>query len=170
MGRITYENLMSEARVNLLALISNNNNVSDPIKSSAQHRKWIYSREPDVKSSDFKGYPYIILPPSDFSPEKEGGSLDMKSKAVIFDLEIEIVTSDRGYGSKDGQGMTHMDSISNAIMKTLLNKTNRLTLQSYGMFFSNPEPGPVDTETRNNELVYVRTIALEYGGRMQISA
>ncbi|KKM25258.1 hypothetical protein LCGC14_1596790 [marine sediment metagenome] len=62
-SQVTYTNLFSESRANVIALITSTN-VPDPIISSAEYRKWIYSREPDVKASDFKGYPYIIVNPS----------------------------------------------------------------------------------------------------------
>ena len=167
--QVTYENLFSESRNNVVALITSTN-VSDPTISSAEVRKWIYSREPDVKASDFKGYPFLIIHPADLDVEKEGGSLDMKSKFVYWDIEIEILTSDRGYGENDGKGLTHMDTISNNLLKTFLNKTNRITLSTNSMKFMNPTTTAVGSEIIENELVYRRSLILSFKSRIQVSA
>lgn len=167
MVAVTYQNLFSESRNNVVTIITSN--VSDPIISSAEFRKWIYSREPDVKSSDFKGYPFIIIHPSEFEPE-DGGSLDGKSKFVFWTIEIEIVTSDRGYGSEDGKGLTHMDSISNSVIQQLLSITNRNTLSGANLKFSRPVPTSVVTEPIGEELTYRRSIIQTFKNRIQVSA
>jgi len=168
-NQVTYTNLFSESRNNVVALVTSTN-VSDPTISSAEFRKWIYSREPDVKSADFKGYPFLIINPSDLDIEKEKGSLDGKSKFVYWDIEVEIVTSDRGYGEKDGKGLTNMDSISNSLIQTFMNITNRKTLSTNSMKFVNPTTTAVGTEVIDNELIYRRSIILSFQSRIQVSA
>ena len=87
--QVIYSNLFSESRNNVVALITTTN-VPDPVSVSSEFRKWIYSREPDAKSTDFGGYPYIIVHPSnvDFGGLEEGGkSLDMKSEMVLWDID-----------------------------------------------------------------------------------
>ena len=167
--QVTYQNLFSESRNNVVALVTSTN-VPDPTLSSAEFRKWIYSREPDVKSADFKGYPFIVINPVDLDIEAEGGSLDGKSKFIYWDIEIEIVTSDRGYGEKDGKGLTYMDSISNSLIKTFMNITNRKTLSTNSMKFVNPTTTAVGTEVIDNELVYRRSFILSFKSRIQVSA
>ena len=168
-SQVTYETLFSESRANVVALITSSN-VPDPTISSAEYRKWIYSREPDVKSADFKGYPYLTVHPSDLDIEKELGSLDGKSKFVYWDIEIEIVTSDRGYGEKDGAGLTNMDTISNNLIKTFMNVTNRKTLSTNSMSFVNPTTTAVGTEVIENDLVYRRSILISFKSRIHVSA
>lgn len=168
-SQVTYTNLFSESRANVVALITSAN-VPDPTISSNESRKWIYSREPDVKSTDFQGYPYLIVHPSDLNVEEELGSLDGKSKFVYWDIEVEIITSDRGYGEKDGTGMTNMDTISNNLIKTFLNMTNRNTLGNNSMKFLNPTTTSVGTEVIANELVYRRSIMIAFRSRIQVSA
>ena len=168
-NQVTYENLFSESRNNVVALVTSSN-VADPTLSSAEFRKWIYSREPDTKSSDFSGYPLLIINSSDIDIEKEGGSLDGKSKFVFWDIEVEIVTSDRGYGENDGKGLTHMDTISNSLIKTFMNVTNRKTLSTNSMAFVNPTTTAVGTEVVSNELVYRRSILLSFKSRIPVSA
>lgn len=170
-NQVTYQNLFSESRNNVIALITSTN-VPDPTLSSAEFRKWIYSREPDVKSTDFKGYPYLIVHPCDLDIEGEEGkgSLDGKSKFVYWDIEIEVITSDRGYGETDGKGLTHMDTISNNLIKTFMNKTNRDTLSNNSMKFVNPTTTSVGTEVIANELVYRRSIMIAFKSKIKVSA
>lgn len=168
-NQVTYENLFSESRNNVVALVTSSN-VPDPTLSSAEYRKWIYSREPDAKSSEFTGYPYIIIHPCDLDIERERSSVDGRSKFVNWDIEIEIVTSDRGYGEGDGQGLTNMDTISNSIIKTFMNITNRNTLSTNSMKFVNPTTTAVGTEVMENELVYRRSVIISFSSRIQVSA
>ena len=167
-NQVTYINLFSESRANVIALITSTN-VPDPTISSAEFRKWIYSREPKTKSNDFKGFPYLVVHPSDLDIEKEKGSLDGKSKFVYWDIEIEIITSDRGYGEKDGNGLNYMDTISNNLIKTFMNITNRNTLSTNSMKFVNPTTTAVGTEMIEDELVYRRSILLSFKSKIQVS-
>ena len=167
--RITYNNIFSGPRANLLALIDNKTNVADPTTSSSEYRKWIYSRDPDIKSANFKGFPIIIIHSSDFGSE-ELGSCDMKSKNVNWSVEIEILTSDRGYGAEDGKGMTHMDAISDDIATTLMNVTNRKTLQSNSLFNLTFTSSNITQEVMGEELVYRRSFTVELKTRLKVSA
>ena len=166
--RVTYSNLFSEARNNLKDLLSIKTNVADPITGLAEYRKWIYSREPDVLDSNFKGYPYFIIHPTDIDFEKES-TANMKSKFTSGEIEIEIITSDRGYSGKAGQGMTYMDSITNSIIQTLLNIANRKTLQSNGLYFIEPKTTKVSNEIVEKELTYQRSIMVGFQTKMQVS-
>ena len=168
-NQVTYTNLFSESRNNVIALITSSN-VPDPTISSAEFRKWIYSREPDIKSSSFKGYPYLIINPTDLDIEKEKGSLDGKSKFVYWDIEVEIITSDRGYGENDAKGLLHIDAISDDLLKTYMNITNRKTLSTNSMKFVIPTTTAVGTEVIDNELVYRRSILLSFKSRIKISS
>lgn len=167
--RVNYTNMFSGPRANLVALIDNKSNVADPTTSTSEYRKWIYSRDPDVKSSSFAGFPLIIIHSSDFEQD-EGGSCDMKSKSVGWSIEIEILTSDRGYGSKDGQGMVHMDAISDDIGTTLFNVANRNTLQANSLFNLIFTSSRITTDVIGEQLVYRRVFSVELKTRMQVSA
>jgi hypothetical protein len=169
MSQITYSNLFSEARNSIVSLISSSSNVPDPCVASSEFRKWIYAREPDVKATDFSGYPFIIIHPSDVEIGDKG-SLDGKSKSTSWNMEIEIVASDRGYGNKNGMGLTHIDNISNNVIKTLLSETNKKTLRGYGLYFTKPVSTPVTNDIVANELVFRRSIMVSYNTRMQVSA
>ena len=167
--RITYSNIFSGPRANLLALIDDKTNVADPTTSNSEYRKWIYSRDPDVKGDNFSGFPLIIIHSSNFEPT-EKGSCDMKSKPVSWSMEIEILTSDRGYGSKDGMGMVHMDDISDDVATTLLNVANRKTLQSNNLFNLTFTSSNITQDVIGEQLVYRRGFNVELSTRLRVSA
>jgi len=167
-NEVTYSNLVSKPRENIILLITATN-VPDPISSSTEFRKWIYSRVPDTKSIDFKGYPFIVVHPAEFDPN-ERGSLDGKSRFVSWEIEIEIFASDRGYGSIDGKGLAHIDAISDDILKTLLDMTIRNALSGNNLKFSRPRPTSVTTEVLDDELIYRRSIIATFENRLQVSA
>ena len=169
MANITYANLFSEPRNNVVTLISNSSNVSDPVTSSAEYRKWIYSRFPDVKAADFAGYPFIVIRSTDIDTEIAMSSADGKSKIVNFDIDIEIYTSDRGYGYEDGRGLANMEAISDDIVQTLMNMDNRNTLKSYGLAFSTITPTQISEQDLKNERLYRRIIPLTFQNKMQVS-
>jgi hypothetical protein len=168
MAQVTYSNLYSESRNNVVTLLTNN--VSDPTISSAEFRKWIYSLEPDVKSSDFKGYPLIVVHPADVDFDPDRRTVDMKSQQVNWDIMIDIITSDRGYGKQDGLGLSHMDTITNSVIQVLMDKTNRLSLADNSMKFATPNTTTVMAEEIQNEKVYRRSIVISFRSRIQVSA
>jgi len=169
MENITYKNLFSETRNNVVSLVSNISNVKDPLSTNAEFRKWIYSRSPDVKNSDFKGYPILIVGPARVTPQVEEQSGDMKHKFVDFEIAIEIRTSDRGYGPNNGKGLSYMDSISDDIAKTFNDTTNRANLSKNTLAFCNFSVEDVETITTANELIYRREFIVSFRNRMAIS-
>ena len=169
MAVVTYTNLFSEPRVRVVALITSSN-VPDPTISSSEFRKWVYSREPDVKSSNFKGYPFLIVGGTDVDTEREDGSGDGKHKFVNFSIRTEIRTSDRGFGEADGQGLSQMDTISNSFIQTFSNTTNRNTLALNALEFIEIETDTVESLIEKNELIYRRVITLSFRSRLAISA
>lgn len=167
-SRVTYANLFSEAWNNIYQLIKSN--ATDPLMSSYEKRKWVYSDEPDVKASDFKGYPFIIVWPAELDIPEEEATVDGRSKRTQWTVEIEIVASDRGYGGKDGQGRSHLDSVSNSVMQVLMNITNRKTLRDNGLYKLVPAASGVTEEPLENEKVFRRTFVLSFRGKMQVTA
>ena len=168
MAKIDYTNLTSEPRNNVVALISNSSNVSDPIGSN--YRKWIYSRFPDAKSTEFSGYPFIVVRSVDLNTEILNSSADGKSKMVNFDIDIEIYTSDTAYGNMSGKGLAHMEAISDDLTETFMNITNRKILKSYGLAFSNIEPTSISEQELKQQKVYQRIFPLTFKNKMKVSA
>lgn len=165
---ITKSNLFSEARNNIVDLISAN--VSDPITSASEFRKWIYAREPDMKSAGFKGFPIIIIHPSELEINNRAKSLDRKSKMISWTVEIEVVSSDRGNGTNGGKGLSHMDSISNSIVEVLNDTTNLDTLRNNRIHNLTFAASGVLTESLADELVYRRSFIVNIETKIQTSS
>ncbi len=168
--RVTKSNLFSESWNNVFNLVNTRSNVADPISVTAsQFRKFVYSREPDVKSADFGGYPFIIVNASQATIEPKQ-SHDRKSSFVSWIIEIEVVASDRGVGSNDGKGLVHADAISDDLFEAFNSVTNRDSLKDNGMLFSRPESTPITVEPLAKELTYRRSILLPFRSRITISS
>ena len=163
MAKVDYTNLISEPRDNVVSLISNTDNVVDPTTSSAEYRKWIYSRDPDIKSSSFAGYPFIVINPARIDTSG-AANMDSSNRFVNWTIDIEVVSSDRGYGESDGKGLTHNDAVTNDVLQTLLDITNRQTLREQGMAFGKPVVSDVLIEPLKEELTYRRIITVPFDG------
>src|SRR3990167_7887755 len=98
--------ILTQGWQNVFDLVKSNSSVADPLKGSADYRKWIFSREPDVKKLGFQSFPYIIVHPATvrFSDAQGRQRLDRKRRIVSWMVEVEVVTCDRGYGYGDGKG------------------------------------------------------------------
>jgi hypothetical protein len=163
MAKIDSTNLISEPRNNVVALLSDKNNVSDPITSYSEYRKWIYSRDPDIKSASFAGYPFIVINPTRIDTSGKA-NLDGSKRFVNWTIDIEIVSSDRGYGDNDGKGLIYNDAITDDILETFMNVDNRETLRSQGMAFGKPVVSDVLVEPLKQELTYRRIITVPFDG------
>ena len=162
MAKITNANLISEPRNNVVTLISNSSNVSDPVNSSG-NRKWIYSRDPAIKSNSFAGYPFIVIGPTRIDTTGSA-NMDSSKRFINWTIDIEVVSSDYGYGSNEGKGLEHNDSVTDDILKTLLDTTNRQTLISQGMAFRQPVVSNIIVELLKQEMTYRRIITLPFDG------
>lgn len=166
---ITKSNLFSGPWTNVFSLVNNRSNVADPLRSSSEFRKFVYSREPDVKSSDFKGYPFIVVNGASMTFDDKR-SVNMKSAFVNWAMEIEIVSTDRGLNEEEGKGLSYMDSISDDVAETFNDVTNRKSLKAQRISFVDPNAGNVSTEPSRNELVFRRSFILTFKTRMQVSS
>jgi hypothetical protein len=169
-SQVTKANLASESRNNVVALLTETNVVDPTITSASESRKWIYSRQPDVKSAGFKGYPYLIVHSSNVDMDKERRSCDGKSKRVLWLIEVEVVTSDRAYGDQDGKGLAHSDSITDDVLETFNDITNRQTLSNNSMKFSEPTTTQAIAEPIENEITYRRSVMLPFRSKIQVSS
>lgn len=169
-ARVDYTKLLSEAWQNVYDLINNKSNVADPTTTSAEYRKWIYSRDPDVKASDFAGYPFIIVNPAMMDTESAAGSVDRKSKSILWTVEVEVVSSDRGANNQEGKGLTNNDAIADDVLQTFSDSTNKTTLRANNMLMSMPSATGIVIDDFHNERVYRRSIILSFRTKMQVSA
>lgn len=164
-GNVDSTNMVSQPRENIKELIKNN--VSDPTISSSGYRKWIYNRDPDVKSLDFKGYPYIIIRPAtaNFGDEQTGNA---QIQSVLWGIEIDVITSDRGNNNRDGKGQEDNDSISDDVIKTLNSETGRSTLRASGMRFIRPNVAGMVVEEDNQTLIFRRSFLVGSASKKKV--
>jgi len=168
-SEVTYSNLLSESWQNVYDLINIATNVVDPTTSASEFRKWIYTREPDIKANDFGQFPYIIVHPAGISfPGRK--TVDRRKSLIAWMVQVEVVSCDREFNGADGKGATHNDAISDDVLQTFLNVTNRNTLSANSMKFSDPTATAALSEELANTLVYRRTIFLPFRTIKEITA
>ena len=63
-----------------------------------------------------------------------------------------------------------MEAISDDIVETMMNITNRKTLKGFGLVSSTIEPTAISEQDLKNERLYRRIIPLTFRNRMQVSA
>lgn len=163
MAKVTSTNLISEPRNNVVSLISDKTNVADPITTVSEYRKWIYSRDPDIKAVDFAGYPFIVINAASIDTSN-GYSLDMTKRFVNWSIDIEVVTSDRGQGNNAGKGLVHNDAITDDILETFMDVGHRKELNVQGMSFGTPIISEILVEPLKHELTYRRIITVPFDG------
>ena len=161
---VDYTSIVTQSWQNVYELISDKNNVDDPIQSGSS-RKMVYSREPD-KGIEFQGYPYVIVT----TPEVRFGksSLDGSRREVVWEIEVEIHSSD-DIPELRGNGQAYFKQIADDIIKTFNDVTNRKVLRGYGMgtFFPNLEIKEVTTI--DQEVVYMNRFRLIFSKRLKVS-
>ena len=167
-ANISKSNLTSQSFANLYNLLNNKTNVPDPIFTNST-RKFVYAREPDVQNINSDGYPFIIIRPARITTRDY--TFDAGSSWFDFEFEIEIRCTDRVRG-KEGSGnyaigIQYVDEITDGIIKTLNDKTNRLVLNAYGMGTFLIETEDVDVDDFEGDVVWVRRIMLKSKSRLK---
>lgn len=170
MTATSYSNILSNVWNSVYALLNVRTNVADPCSGSADVRKFIYSREPDVKAADFQGFPYIILHPATLNSSVGNQRLNMNARKVAWGFEIEIVTCDRERNNRTARGMTDSDAICEDVFQTLNDLSNRKTLQAAGLFSFTLDASMVVAEDFSNTLVYRRSVIVGCSTHMKVSA
>ena len=128
--RITYSNIVKQSYWNLYNLINNRSNVPDPNDSTGD-RKFVYRRIPNL-GRNFKGFPFIIIGRT--KPSKTKTTADLSKKWHSFDFDLTIYSQDNNSDSSgDPSGADTSDIISNNIISTLDNPTNRKVFLDYLM-------------------------------------
>ena len=167
-ANLTKSNLFSQSFANLFNLINSKTNVPDPVFTNSK-RTMVYSREPDILNLQSEGYPFIIIKPADISTEQY--SLDAGSSRFNFSFMLEIRCTDRVRG-KEGKGnysigIQYVDQLTDSIIKTLNDKTNRMVLNAYGQGTFIIDTESIDTDEIEGEPVWIRRIRLTSKERLK---
>jgi hypothetical protein len=159
--KVIKSNLLSESWQNVYDLLNDSSNIKNPVGN----KKWVYSREPSVKSVDFSGFPYLVVSPSvvDFGDEQ---TCDGQLKSVNFSVQVDVVTSD---SMRDkGKGAVWNDQICDEIISLFNSSIVRNTLRGNGLFFSVPNVSSVVVDEVSQTTVFRRTILLSFGGKKKV--
>lgn len=160
---VTKDILLSQSYANIWNLLNDKDNVPDPVNKV--DRTIVYRRFPDVKGIDFQGYPFFTINPA--TADFENYNVDGLSADVGWTIMIEVFCSDRT-PNNNGRGAEWCDELSERILLTLNDGTNRTTLRNYGMANVVPDVSNMAVEDIHQERVFVRTITLRFDKRLTI--
>lgn len=162
---INHANLFSGTRDLVVYLIDKY--VKDPALPSSQKRKFIYSREPDYNKSFFSGFPYMIVRETgiDYGEEE---TADNSMKTVNASIIIEVVSSDRDFNNRDGNGEKYLDMISDQVHDAIMSEESRILMRQKGLGKPMLTSEPVTPESLSNTLVYRRVFLLEFSRKKKM--
>ena len=164
---ITYEKIYSQSHANLYNLINTRSNVSDPADSSGS-RKFVYVREPRSLGRNFAGYPVIIIP--SFSVSQTGSSTDRTRALLTYEIDIRVWTQDKDSDSLGNpSGAEQLNQISDNIIKTLNNTTNRDLLRTRGMSNLEIVDSDFDYDEVEGKTLYIREFTITFSKRLGVA-
>ena len=159
-AKVDYSNLFSQSHANIFNLLNNRSNVSDP-EDSKGNRKFLYVREPRDLGTNFTGFPVIIIPPIEL--DEEVVTLDGNKATVEFSIMVRIMTKDHNVPrTGTASGAEVLNTISNDVLKTLNNETNRKTLRNQGMKKIKIVSTPTTYEETHDSMMFVREFELRF--------
>lgn len=156
---ITKSNVFTQVFANIYNLINDRDNVPNP-NDSTGNTKFVYShREPNFMSTNFPGYPCIIVGGADLSQNEKTVS---STKAFMTDeIVIVVMSQDKvSDGSGNPSGADTLNSISDDVLEVL--NANNGTLRNNGM--SNREISGTDFDWGeiDGQQVFRREITLTF--------
>ena len=165
---IDYSNTFSQAHANVFNLINNRNNVADPLDSKGR-RKFVYVREPRVSGRGFADYPIIIISPVDVS---QTNAVVSATKSITnYSISIQVLCIDGTFPAiATATGAEQLNTISNSILQTLNNETNRTILRNYGLKNFELNSSPSDYDDMEGNLIFMREFELTFSEVLKITA
>ena len=169
-GNITKSSLISQAHENVKSLIDNRSNVSDPIQPNPggldKLSKFVYTKQAKIFSTNFKGYPFIIVKKPIMVPSVM--SLSSSRARIDWEIIIEVMCSDNIRGNSD-KGAAYTEQIVDDILETLNDTSNKNTLRNFGMAHFLPAVEDFDTIDLGNESIFVARLTIPFRKRLDIS-
>ncbi len=131
-GRVTATNIVSQSYANIYNLINNRTNVPDPADSSGI-RKFIHQRIPHTGRNMLnRPFPFIVVQRQ--KPSQDTSVVSISKSFVNFNTVIIVFCQDKSSDSEGNpSGAEQCETITDDIIETLNNSTNRKTLISQGM-------------------------------------
>lgn len=167
-GKVDYSKLFSQSHANIYNLINNRSNVSDPADSTGS-RKFVYVREPKNLGRNFAGFPFIVIP--SFSLSQSNLTIDASKSTITFDITIIVYSQDKDANTAGNpSGSEQLNEISDNIIKTINNKSNRDTLRTQGMAHFEVSDSDFDYDELDGKSVYIREFTLSFRKILKVVA
>ena len=129
-ARVTASKIATQPFANIYNLINNRSNVPDPVDTTG-NRKFVYTRFPHI-GRKFVGFPFVIVRRT--MPSKGRNTVNLSKTFRSFDFIIEVMCQDKDSDSEaNPNALVQCNDITDNIIKTLENRSNRLTLINQGM-------------------------------------
>ena len=129
-ARVNATNIQNQSFANLYNLLNNRSNVPNPVNSDGT-TKFVYVRLPNI-GRGFKGFPFIVIHRSKIS--KTRTTVSLTKSFMSYDFTVQVFCQDEDSDSEGNAiGSAQCDLITDNIMKTLNNATNRKSLINNGM-------------------------------------
>ncbi len=166
-GRINASNIANQSFANLYNLINNRSNVPDPNDTTGR-RKFVHVREPN-KGRGFgrTGFPFIIVRRT--KPGKGKSTVSLTKSFMAYDFEIIVTCRDSDSDSKgDAIGSEQCAIITDNIITTLNNATNRKTLINQGMAKLEFDVEP-DEDEFEGKSVFISEFDIRFEGNLTLT-
>jgi hypothetical protein len=167
---VSYSNIVSQPWQLLYDLLNTRSIVADPAAGSAEQRKWVYTRSPDVAKLEFSDFPFFFIRNVGGNFSSGSQRANGNARRVVWNAPIEVWTCDRGFNNRAGRGAADNDTIANSIAVALNSLVNRKTLSDAGLKHVNVEVLPAVPTTYAETLVYKRTILVSFENHLKVSA
>lgn len=166
LSKLNKSNITSQSWQNIYTTINNRTYIPDPVNASGV-RKFVYTREPNIKDTKFQGFPFIVVNPA--SIDMDTPSVSRENKIITWTIPISVYSSDKlANGSyPTASGMNFLDSISDDLFETFNSLTVKDQLRTYDVENIDLDTGSVNVDDLEDETVFVRDMTLTINTRLR---
>ena len=151
--KITVNNLFTETRTNVIDIIKAN--VIDPNTNTLNsRRRWIFRTMPDTTSTNFSGFPILVIPGNEI--EDEFQDLQQCTSDTENSVDIEIYTEFTDEKAR-------IDTIVNSLYAAFRKYSVKQTLLQNNMEGPNITLTPPSNQMIDKNKTVTRTMTLEFG-------
>ncbi len=168
---LTKDKLITTPDSNIFSYINNRNYVKDPKSpAGANNRPFVYKSDPFIKSSNFRGFPYIVVE----SPRMEYNSVSAngKVKTIEWKQVITVITSSDGAMVNIGSdaGETNMNDILDDLLELFNNETRKQELRELRLFSMDLKIVNTDDIILKDKTLHSSELELTYKERFTVSS
>lgn len=164
---IDYTNMMSQAWQNVFDIIDNRTYVADPVSVSG--RKFVYTREPRLKTPDFQGFPFIVVDQAKMIPVNQ--MINYKRKGITHSITVVVYSTDMKIpGQANGKGVNFLNSISDDLVESFNGSFVKEILRPYKVDNLSIEATDSDVVEIEDDFVFTRTFEITFKGIRTVSA